>query len=119
MDPRLSLIVLRCTNIETTRGFYEACGFTFTREQHGTGPLHYSLTLGDTVLELYPASETDIVDRSTRLGFIVPDAKTTTANLKQAGCEIRKDARVTSRGCEALLRDPDGRTVELVTPHAP
>lgn len=38
----LNLLVLRCRDIEATRTFYTQLGLTFTREQHGSDPVHYS-----------------------------------------------------------------------------
>jgi len=36
--PRLTLLVLYTSDLETSRAFYEALGLTFTAERHGTGP---------------------------------------------------------------------------------
>ena len=52
----LSLIVLRCSDVNASRRFYEALGLSFTTEKHGAGPEHYACRLGDLVLELYPAA---------------------------------------------------------------
>ena len=41
----LSLVVLRCADLERTRRFYEALGLTLMPEQHGSGPRHYSARL--------------------------------------------------------------------------
>ncbi len=93
----LNLLVLRCRDIEATRTFYTQLGLTFTREQHGNGPVHYSTYLGRLLLELYLTNgESDNI----RLGFSVPPAllaqfNTHTQDLPQ--------------GC----RDPDGRFVAL------
>jgi catechol 2,3-dioxygenase-like lactoylglutathione lyase family enzyme len=50
----ITLIVLRCADVERAREFYETLGLTLVAEQHGAGPRHYSTTIGRTVLELYP-----------------------------------------------------------------
>ncbi|MBL8021099.1 MAG: hypothetical protein JNM27_15620 [Leptospirales bacterium] len=51
-------LVFRCADIEESRTFYESLGLQFTREQHGSGPIHYSAMIGNgLVLELYPAKE--------------------------------------------------------------
>lgn len=49
--PSLSLLVLRAADVERTRGFYEALGLVFTREQHGSGPVH-SAVLVDPGVDL-------------------------------------------------------------------
>lgn len=90
----LNLLVLRCRNIKTTKTFYEALGFDFVQEQHCTSPIHYSARIGAMLLELYPTKgEPDNV----RLGFVVAPTI-----LEQLG--------INGHG---VLRDPDGRGVEL------
>lgn len=91
---QLNLLVLRCRDIEKTREFYSQLGFQFVPEQHGNSPLHYSSQLGALTLELYPTkSNPDTV----RLGFSVPESVLLQLGLNNLG----------------VLRDPDGRSVEL------
>ncbi len=42
---KLSLLVLRCRNIEKTKQFYEKLGLVFQKEQHNKDPLHYASTV--------------------------------------------------------------------------
>ena len=56
-NPSIHLIVLKCARLDRSRAFYAALGLQPMPEQHGTGPVHYSCTLGGVVLELYRASE--------------------------------------------------------------
>lgn len=92
----LNLLVLRCRNIKTTKTFYEALGFDFVQEQHGTSPIHYSTSIGEVLLELYP---TDGEPDNVRLGFVVAPSVLERLDLNEYG----------------VLRDPDGRMVELST----
>ena len=69
-QPTLSLIVIRVSDITRSAEAYSALGITFQREQHGNGPVHFSGALGDTIFELYPATERSPVT-SCRLGFAV------------------------------------------------
>jgi hypothetical protein len=47
--------VLRVKNIEESKKFFEENGVNgWVREQHGNGPIHYSLQTLNTVIELYP-----------------------------------------------------------------
>ncbi|WMP19471.1 VOC family protein [Thiothrix lacustris] len=93
----LNLLVLRCRDIEATRTFYTQLGLTFTREQHGSGPVHYSTYLGGLLLELYPTNgEPDNV----KLGFSVPPTLL---------AQFNTHTQDPSQGC----RDPDGRFVAL------
>jgi len=50
----LAYVVLRCADLERSRGFYEALGLRLSAEQHGKGPKHYASNVGGVVLELYP-----------------------------------------------------------------
>jgi catechol 2,3-dioxygenase-like lactoylglutathione lyase family enzyme len=107
----LTLLVLRATDLEQTRQFYEALGLSFTLEQHDPGPRHYSSKLGDTVLEIYPlaAPPTGI-----RFGMSVDDVDGAVEAVRAMGgsvvrVEVGKPLR------NAIVRDPDGNTVELST----
>ena len=52
--PTLSLIVLQSGDIERAKDFYSLLGLSLAEERHGKGQLHYSATLGELVLEIYP-----------------------------------------------------------------
>lgn len=93
----LNLLVLRCRDIEATRTFYTQLGLTFTREQHGNGPVHYSTYLDGLLLELYP---TNAEPDNVRLGFSVPPALL---------AQFHTHTQDSPQGC----RDPDGRFVVL------
>lgn len=96
---------------ETLRGFYTKLGFQFVEEQHGKGPLHYSAALGDGILEIYPLSVGSETDSSTRLGFAVADFAAVIENLGDL-FEVH-GSKQTPWGLRAVVKDPDGRTVEL------
>ncbi|GAB1817567.1 glyoxalase/bleomycin resistance/dioxygenase family protein [Herbidospora sp. RD11066] len=89
----LDLIVVYTDRLDACRAFYAGLGLVFERERHGSGPEHFSTTLGSTVLELYPAGDKPPTGRL-RLGL----------NLS-AGSGLRPGSHT--------LNDPDGRTVVL------
>lgn len=93
MSSILSLLVVYCSSLEENLAFYKNLGLDFIREKHGDGPVHYSCTLGLTVVELYPSSEKNPVSNC-RLGFKIA--------LPTVESQDRK-----------TLIDPDGRTVDL------
>src|SRR5436309_889163 len=99
--PRLNLLVLKTLQLERLQAFYSALGIVFVEERHGNGPLHYSGTIGDLVLELYPlpasAALADL-DATTRLGFAVPDLDAAVRLLETVGGKIIREARVTEWG---------------------
>ena len=106
---RLTLLVLRCANVETTRRFYESLGLVFEREKHGSGPEHYSVVLDGTVLELYPGEATD----SVRIGLQVPNVSDAATRAPLNNGSVHKPPRNTPHGVRAVLIDPDERRVEL------
>jgi hypothetical protein len=106
----LSLLVLRCADIETAREFYELFGMTFRRHAHGKGPEHYAHEDARGVFELYPARPGES-DR-TGLGFLASDLKDMQAKLRAARFDP-KEIETTDRGVSFVVRDPDGRRVEV------
>jgi lactoylglutathione lyase len=104
----LEYIVLRCSDLESARRFYEALGLQFSREQHGNGPLHYSCHVGQVVLELYPLTSRS--SSGLRLGLRVPSVRT----IVEAMTSIGADVRTTPDGASAVIRDPDGHEIAVV-----
>ena len=111
---RLNLIVIRSLEPGRTVAFYQMLGMSFQEEQHGSGPVHWAADVDGVVLEIYPAKSTDEVDATTRLGFNVNDAVFVLNTLRLSDVEIISDLKQTKWGLRAVVRDSDGRTVELV-----
>jgi catechol 2,3-dioxygenase-like lactoylglutathione lyase family enzyme len=111
MAPSLNLLVLRCSDLEASRTFYEHLGFSFAEHVHGSGPRHYAAETPGFVLELYPAPAADSADQ-TGLGFAVPDLHALHARLTAAGLApgAIKD---NPWGRTFVLRDPDRRRIEI------
>jgi catechol 2,3-dioxygenase-like lactoylglutathione lyase family enzyme len=109
MKLAVSLIVLRCKDVELTRRFYEHLGLVFVEEKHGTGPQHNA----GFVLELYPAAESQPPD-NVRIGFSTPLLADLAGNI-QHGSDVKvlKPPYATADRLIMLLEDPDGRKVEL------
>ena len=112
-DLSLRLLVLRTPNVLTAMRFYASLGFSFKEEQHGKGPIHYSAQLCDGIIEIYPLSEGQTVDTTTRLGFGVEDVEAVTAAAADNGGRVVRDGHQTPWGYVAILADPDGRSVEI------
>ena len=110
MVASLSLLVLRAADLEQTRRFYEALGLVFTREQHGSGPVHYASVLGDTVLELYPRRDAAASHDDTRVGIRVDDVAAAILAAVALGRSLHRALDAEGR---AVLIDPDGRCVDL------
>jgi hypothetical protein len=114
--PALTLLVLRCADLERARRLYECFGLSFRPEQHAQGPSHYSAVLGHSVLELYP--EKDASTRALRLGLVVRELGKALTEATKLGARVLKEdgASVPAR---AVVQDLDGHTVELVEERGP
>jgi len=107
---KLNLLVLRTFRMEELKRFYASLGIQFESERHGNGPGHYAATLSDDlVLEIYPAPDGATPESGLRLGFGVSDIEETLRSLGQGDAP-----RQTQWGLRAVVRDPDGRAVELL-----
>lgn len=110
MTPGLSLIVLRCADLQRSKAFYEAAlGIAAVQKRHG-GVDQTAVHLdGDIVLELYPA----VGQPSSRvmLEFAVDDPDAAADRLTAAGFEARTLAAI------VLAMDPDGSALALVRAH--
>lgn len=109
----LGLIVVRTEHTARLTAFYSTLGLKFVEERHGTGPIHHSAQVGTAVFEIYPAATTAEVDASTRLGFRVADVASVVETLRSAGSPIVAEPKAGPWGMRAVVRDPDGRAVEL------
>ena len=112
-SPSLRLLVLRSAKTDEMLACYSAIGLGFKQEQHGTGPLHHSAQIEATVFELYPLGSKDATDTTTRLGFSVDDLYKTLDRLRAVNVELSREPENTPWGRRAVVRDPDGRSVEL------
>jgi predicted enzyme related to lactoylglutathione lyase len=111
---KLNLLVLKTHRLEPLRVFYSALGLSFVEEKHGSGPPHIAARVGDVVLELYPLPpDAGPADQTTRLGFTVPDLEAALQSLASAGATVASSPGNTPWGRRVVVRDPDGRAVEL------
>lgn len=118
--------MVRITDPETSRAFYEALGFTFSREMDivRDGELeatNYFFSLGDAenVLELTFNHDGRTYEMGTAYGHIavgVDDLDATLARLKQEGIESEREPyRVREGGSRiCFVRDPDSYRLELI-----
>jgi len=113
-DVLMTLLVLKTRQVEQLRLFYQALGIELAEEQHGKGPVHFAGRAGDVVIEIYPLPDDGTqVDPSTRLGFAVQNLAEIVQTLQGIGIKIVTEPRETAWGFQAVVKDPDGRSVEL------
>jgi catechol 2,3-dioxygenase-like lactoylglutathione lyase family enzyme len=107
----LNLMVLRCTDIERSRQFYERLGMRFVQHARGKGPQHYACEDEHGVFELYPATH-ELNGDMTGLGFDSAGVDALRAELLAAGFEPGP-IQQQPWGRVFVVRDPDGRRVEM------
>ena len=93
------------------RFFYESFRMKFVKHSHGTGPVHYAYEDEGYVFELYP-SKTGTSDEMTALGFRVDNLEQTRNLLIENG-DAPGALKETPWGRTFVVRDPDGRRVEI------
>jgi predicted enzyme related to lactoylglutathione lyase len=68
----------------------------------------------DTVVEIYPLpTAVQPADTTTRLGFRIENLDAAIQKLKEKGGKVVSEAQTKGYGYAAIVKDPDGRTVEL------
>lgn len=110
--PELRLLVIRVTDLERSRSWYERLGFEFSQEQHGDGPVHYAAAEAGFVFELYPESPSNPVSSGVRLGFCVPDVRAIVDTQRLSESVVLEPERRSERFGTVLV-DPDGIKVEI------
>lgn len=110
--PAMNLVVIDTRDIELAKRFYDSLGLSFTSEKHGSGPQHYSASIGSLVFEIYPCRDGETAG-PLRIGFRVPSVDGTVATLRSRGVKIVADPKDSVWGRRAVVEDPDGNRVEL------
>lgn len=112
MDIRL--LVVRTSDTEKLADFYSLLGLVFDYHQHGNSPFHYSATIGQTVLEIYPLTKSqNKADKNLRLGFGIDNFDKTVLTLKELQVPFSLEPTQTDFGFMAIISDPDERKIEL------
>lgn len=118
--PSFTLLVLKTRQVEAELAFYQALGIPLVREQHGRGPIHFAGRLGELTFEIYPIADDEVaIDSATRLGFMVDDLSGVIERLKQSGSHVSSPPKETPWGFRAVVRDPDGLSVEIYDRRSP
>jgi lactoylglutathione lyase len=113
-DVSLTLLVLKTRQVDAVRLFYQTLGIDLAEERHGKGPVHFAGRAGDVVMEVYPLPDDGTTaEASTRLGFAVENLAVIVQALQRNGTPLAKQPTHTARGFQAVVKDPDGRSVEL------
>ena len=118
--------MVRITDPEKSRAFYEALGFTFSRDMDivRNGELeatNYFFSMGDSenVLELtfnHDGRTYEMGDAYGHIAIAVDDLDESLSRLKQQGIEAEREPYRVREGGSRLcfVRDPDGYRIELI-----
>jgi predicted enzyme related to lactoylglutathione lyase len=110
----IRLLVIRTPDMAKLAEFYVLLGLTFEYHKHGKSPYHYSAPVGKAILEIYPLAKTQTeADKELRIGFALDDFENIIATLKEKQVEFVTEPMPTGYGFMAIIKDPDGRRVEL------
>jgi predicted enzyme related to lactoylglutathione lyase len=108
---KLNLLVIRTSDMPRLVNFYKLLGFKFDYHKHEQGVYHYATKIGETVFEIYPLLKSQKeADISTRLGFKIDNFEEIIAILSEF---IVSKPMETEFGACAILKDPDGRKIEV------
>ncbi len=111
---QINLIVIRTDQPKKLSEFYGLLGMEFEYHQHGKGAWHYSTKVDNIVFEIYPLmTGQETSDKSLRLGFTVKDLDGLIAKLKMKDVEIVRESKASEWGYFSIIKDLDGRKVEL------
>ncbi len=114
MSAELALVVIKSPDIQNLKAFYEEIGIEFKEERHGEGPLHYSANLNGIIFEIYPQKIGTKPSKGAPIGFKVKNLETVlNQKLILHSIEIIEPLEKTEWGNRVVIKDPDGRRVEL------
>jgi predicted enzyme related to lactoylglutathione lyase len=110
-------LVLFTARVDAVVAFYRALGVPLEAEEHGDGVRHFACELGATHFAVFAAPAGDAPEHrsggSQFFGLSVASAEAAVAAAKARGAPVVEPPTRYAWGVRALVRDPDGRTVEL------
>ena len=109
MSPKICLLVIKSSDIDKARVFYEMLGFTFTDHKHSQ-TIHYASDDFGFPFEIYPVANS--VKNHVCIGFTVEDIEGFRTHLVGQGldCSIISQSPF---GTLFVTRDPDENRVEI------
>jgi lactoylglutathione lyase len=114
----IASLVLFAADVDKTADFYRTLGLELEHEDHGEGPVHFAMELGDVHFAIYP---TEVSGRaparraagSSFPGFYVNALDEVTRSLRQMGARVLTEHEQMPWGCRVVVEDPDGRAIEV------
>lgn len=117
-EVRIDALILHAREPARTVAFYRALGLALEEEHHGDGPVHWACDQGGAHIAVFPAdvsglSAADLSAPGLKFGLRVRSVDEAMAAGVAAGGTIARPADTAPWGRSGVLRDPDGRLVEL------
>ena len=112
-DPQLKRVVVHTADMDKAFEFWLHAGLCLGQGFLESGPMYLVSNMNGVVFEVHPSESAIDLDKSTRLGFSIPNLAGTIEQLRSINAEIIQEPQRTPSGLRATVRDPDGRTVEL------
>ncbi|MCC7538367.1 MAG: VOC family protein [Deltaproteobacteria bacterium] len=112
-------VVLWSPRAEEMRAFYSALGLVLEDERHDEdGPLHWACDLRGTHFAIFATQDGAQSPGWRRgggilIGFDVDHLDATVARVRALGAEVLQEPEDVPWGRRAVVRDPDGRGVEI------
>lgn len=113
----MNLVVIRSKDFNKTKNFYFMLGLLFVKEKHEGGPEHYACSVDGFVFEIYPLKEGDVPTTNIRLGFEIDTVDGYIHEIEGFGGVVVTPPYDSSAGRKAVVKDPDGHTIELLCKH--
>lgn len=115
---QLNLTAIRSADIHKSAEFYKNLDLEFELHSHGKGPKHYASMNTEAVFEIYPTTEKMPVTTSSRIGFSVRSCDAVIKRIQDKGFKVVSMPKESPWGLRAVIKDPDGYSVEVISPAA-
>ena len=110
-------LILFTDKLEAVVDFYRAIGVPLELEQHDDGPLHHACELGLTHFAIFESNSGTPPEfrsgGSSFPGFTVNSLEDALGAAKSLNAEVVQQQTADPWGWRALVKDPDGRVLEL------
>lgn len=105
------ITLLTAQNIDKIKEFYECLGLEFVLEKHNQGPVHFSCSFKDTLIEIY--SQSDTQRDKTMFIVTVDNIEDSLKNILECGGKILETTHLSGKNKRAIIEDPDGRVIRI------
>jgi uncharacterized glyoxalase superfamily protein PhnB len=115
---KIDALIFTSSNVSKTADFYKGLGLELVDEKHGDGPIHYACEFGGVHFAIFETSKEGKASPqefggSTKIGLNVDDVDEAYEIALNLGAESKLKPDNVPWGRNAVIIDPDGRTVEF------